>query len=245
MAKILLIESDGDLCELLRGALECEGYDLLVVHDGLEGLEQALAVRPDLIVLEVQAPGLDGYSVCRSVRRESAQPAILLTGREGEAGRILGLDLGADDYLTRPFSIRELIARVRALLRRGARLARRQQVEVLRCGSLHVDARDRRVYQGGREVVLMPREYQLLVLLMRNSGLVLTREGLLAQLCGGELKAGVRTVDVHICWLRNKLEADPSRPQYIQTVRGRGYRFAEGVQIETAERPLQTAGGAA
>jgi len=232
MAKILLIDADLVLCQTLRAALEREGYDTLVANDGVRGLELVRDTLPDLVILEARLPGIDGFSICRIVRFESDIPVMLLSVCENEADRILGLDLGADDYVIKPFLMGELLARVRARLRRNQRIIERPQHESLTFDSLHVDIGRHRVFYGDTEIELVQKEFELLVCLMRNSGLALSREMLLQHVWGEDFKHDPRTVDVHIRWLRTKVEPDPPNPRYIQTVRGQGYRFVEGVRTQ-------------
>jgi DNA-binding response OmpR family regulator len=235
MGKIVLIDGDTGLCHAVRATLELEGYELLVAHDGITGLERVRAARPDLVILAVRLSGADGFSICRVLRRESDVPVILLTEHEDEDG-IRGLDIGADDYVRKPFASGELLARVRARLRRGSRAPQPHLREALLCDLLYVDIGGRRVFRGNTEIALVPKEFELLVCLMRHSGIVLTREELFQRVWGDVLRHGSRTVDVHICWLRTKIELDPSRPHYVQTVRGHGYRFSAGVHVHMPRR---------
>jgi DNA-binding response OmpR family regulator len=177
-----------------------------------------------LVVLDVMLPRLDGLTVCRLLRREGAVPIILLTARGAEADRIIGLETGADDYIVKPFSLGEFLARVRAALRRGAAAA---PGDVLTSGDLRLDLAARRVSLAGQPVSLAPREFDLLALLMRHRGAVMSRDLLLARIWGDDYVGDARTVDVHIHWLRQKLERDPAQPVRLQTVRGVGYRFEE------------------
>ncbi|HWQ13762.1 MAG TPA: response regulator transcription factor [Roseiflexaceae bacterium] len=242
MGLIVLIDSDVDLCQRVHATLEPEGYELLVTHDGISGLETVRATRPDLVILAVRLPGPDGFSVCRALRRENDVPVILLTEHADDEEGILGLDIGADDYVRKPFGSSELLARVRARLRRGARATQPGGLhEALLCDLLYVDVGGRRVFRGNLEIALVAKEFELLVCLMRHSGIVLSRDELFQCVWGEGRRRGSRTVDVHICWLRTKIEPDPSRPHYIQTVRGRGYRFAEGVHVYTPSRAAQIA----
>jgi DNA-binding response OmpR family regulator len=221
-AKILLVEDDATLRHTLALNLRAEGYQLLEAEDGESGLASARAETPDLVVLDVMLPRLDGLTVCRLLRRESSVPIMLLTARGAEADKIIGLETGADDYIVKPFSLGEFLARVRAALRRRAAAP---SGDVLTSGDLRLDLAARRVALAGRPVVLAPREFDLLALLLRHRGAVMSRGLLLARIWGDDYVGDDRTVDVHIHWLRQKLEKDPARPVLIQTVRGVGYRF--------------------
>jgi DNA-binding response OmpR family regulator len=223
MTTILIVEDDNTVRETLALNLRAEGYEVLSAADGEAGLKAARDGGPDLVILDVMLPRLDGLTVCRILRRESDVPILLLTARGTEADKIIGLETGADDYIVKPFSLGEFLARVRAGLRRG-RSARPEPTE-LASGNLRLDLAARRAYRGEVEVPLAPREFDLLAVLMRNRGAVLTRELLLARVWGDSFQGDARTVDVHIRWLRQKIEADPSDPQRITTVRGVGYRF--------------------
>lgn len=241
MTTILLIDTDSALCETLRGKLEREGYSTLIAHDGPRGLELARTARPDLIILETQLPRLDGFAVCRILRFESDIPILMLTTFQDEADRVRGLDLGADDYVIKPFLPDELLARVRALLRRSARPLLRAQREVLTVENLLLDMTNRRAFRGDQELRLTQKEFDLLACLMHNRGVALSREVLLEHVWGDDFKSDARTVDVHIRWLRAKIEVDPANPRYICTVRGLGYRFAESADELWADPRLRAA----
>jgi DNA-binding response OmpR family regulator len=236
MAKILLLDSDTTQCEALRGKLEHAGYNTLIGHDGLRGLEIARMARPDLVILETQLPQIDGFAVCRALRCESDIPILMLTAIQDEADRVRGLDSGADDYVIKPFLPDELLARVRALLRRSARPIRNAGRELLSVEHLLVDTTNRRAFRGDEELRLAQKEFDLLACLMHNRGVALSRAVLLEQVWGADFKTDARTVDVHIRWLRAKIEADPAHPRYICTVRGLGYRFAESADELRAAR---------
>ncbi len=220
--KILLVEDDATLRHTLALNLRAEGNQVVEADDGESGLSSARAEAPDLVVLDVMLPRLDGLTVCRILRRDSAVPIILLTARGAETDKIIGLETGADDYIVKPFSLGEFLARVRAALRRGAAAV---PGDVLTSGDLRLDLTARRVALAGRPITLAPREFDLLALLMRHRGAVMSRDLLLARIWGEDYVGDARTVDVHIRWLRQKLENDPSQPIRIQTVRGVGYRF--------------------
>jgi DNA-binding response OmpR family regulator len=222
---ILLIEDDATLAETLRYNLEREGYGVLSAADGIQGLELARRECPDLLVLDVMLPRLDGFSVCRILRQESDVPVIMLTARQDEVDRIAGLELGADDYVSKPFSLGELLARVRAILRRAERRPNTNNREILEAGGLRIDAKSRRAWRNSGELNLPQKEFDLLTCLMRNRGIALSRDLLLERVWGFDFLGDSRTVDVHVRWLREKIENDPAHPRYIQTVRGVGYRF--------------------
>jgi DNA-binding response OmpR family regulator len=224
MQTILLVEDDATLAEALQYNLEREGYTVLYAGDGMTALEIARRDKPDMLVLDVMLPRLDGFSVCRMLRKESTVPILMLTARQDEVDRIAGLELGADDYLTKPFSVGELMARIRAILRRSDKQPTGDRDAVV-IGALKLDAGSRRVWRDDVELQLSQKEFDLLTCLMRNRGLALSRDVLLERVWGSDYVGDGRTVDVHIRWLREKIEADPSAPQYLQTVRGIGYRL--------------------
>jgi DNA-binding response OmpR family regulator len=224
MSTILLVEDEPTLSETLRYNLEREGYSVLTAADGVHGLELARREQPDLLILDIMLPRLDGFSVCRILRQESDIPILMLTARQDEVDRIAGLELGADDYVAKPFSLGELLARVRAIMRRTDRQPSGSR-EVLDAGALRVDTGSRRAWRAGAEMTLSQKEFDLLTCLIRNRGMALSRDVLLERVWGYDFLGDSRTVDVHIRWLREKVEPDPGRPIYIQTVRGVGYRF--------------------
>jgi len=219
---ILIVEDDETLQQTLTYNLEQEGYQVLSAVDGQSGLELARTEKPDLIVLDIMLPGLDGLSVCRILRREMEGPIIMLTARSSEVDKIIGLDSGADDYITKPFSLGEFMARVRAALRRKSGSG---TVERLESGDLALDLIARKAYQGNQEIGLSHKEFDLLAELMRNKGMVLSRDLLLTKVWGYDYVGESRTVDVHVRWLRGKIEEKPSNPKRITTVRSIGYRF--------------------
>ncbi len=226
MSKLLIVEDDDTVRETLALNLRAEGYQVDSAADGEAGLELARTGDHDLIVLDVMLPKLDGLTVCRVVRKESDVPIILLTARGTETDKIVGLETGADDYVVKPFSLGELLARVRAALRRGR--ASKPASNQLISGVLHLDLVARKVFQEDVELQLAPREFDLLAMLMRNEGAVLSRDLLLTSVWGDDFIGDARTVDVHIRWLREKIEDDPSNPVIITTVRGVGYRLEAG-----------------
>jgi two-component system alkaline phosphatase synthesis response regulator PhoP len=206
--------------------LRRNGFDVTSATDGVAGLQAARRERPDLVVLDLMLPKMDGLEVCRRLRAESAVPILMLTAKVEEAERVAGLELGADDYVPKPFGMRELIARVRALLRRAAAPAGEEAPGHIHADALDIDTRGRRVQRHGREVALKPKEFDLLALLAEHAGRVFTREQILERAWGYDFFGGARTVDVHMRWLREKIEDDPARPVYLLTVRGIGYKFA-------------------
>lgn len=222
MTTILIVEDDAVVRDTLALNLRAEGYEVHAVEDGETGLAIARDLEPDLVVLDVMLPKLDGITVCRVLRRESQVPIIMLTARGTEADKIVGLETGADDYIVKPFSLGEFLARVRAALRRGAVA---QSTDQLTSEDLRIDLIARRVFWGETELQLAPKEFELLAMLMRHKGAVLTRDLLLTRVWGDDYLGDARTVDVHIRWLREKIEADPSHPERIVTLRGVGYRF--------------------
>ncbi|MCL5428439.1 MAG: response regulator transcription factor [Chloroflexi bacterium] len=229
--KILVVEDDPAIRDALGYNLGREGYEVKAVGDGVAALEAARTSEPDLVVLDLMLPELDGYDVTRTLRKESNVPILMLTARDDEIDRVLGLELGADDYLTKPFSMRELIARVKAMLRR-VRLAKEpagpkgtHSEKRLASGNLEIDPIRHEAYLGGKVLELKPKEYDLLLFFLQNPGQVFSREQLLEQVWGWEFSGGSRTVDVHVRWLRSKIEQDAEQPTRIITVRGVGYRF--------------------
>jgi DNA-binding response OmpR family regulator len=219
--QLLVVEDEQTLRETLTYNLQREGYEVTSCGDGGEALELAREQSFDLIVLDVMLPTLDGLSICRILRKEQRTPIILLTARSGEVDRIMGLETGADDYIVKPFSLGELLARVRAVLRRTTP----ETTTRLEAGDLSLDLIGRRAYRAGEELRLSHKEFDLLAALIRNAGSVLSRDQLLQQVWGYDYPGDTRTVDVHIRWLREKIEGDPAAPQRIVTVRGVGYRF--------------------
>ena len=224
MPKILIVEDEATVRETLAVNLRSEGYDVVTTADGSDGLRLAREQAPDLILLDLMLPELDGLSVCRLLRRDSDVPIIMLTARGTEMDRITGLETGADDYVVKPFSLGELLARVRANLRR-VRAEDRTAATRLTAGDLALDLLARRARRDQAELKLTHREFDLLAELMRNQGAVLSRDLLLNRVWGYDYVGDSHTVDVHIRWLREKIEADPSAPRRITTVRGVGYRF--------------------
>lgn len=226
--RILVAEDDEKQSRLVRIYLERDGHAVQVVADGRTALERARSVRPDLIVLDVMLPLVDGLDVCRILRTESSVPILLLTARSTEEDMLLGLDLGADDYLTKPYSPRELTARVRALLRRSRAGGGAVEPSVLRAGDVELDTVRFEARVAGRAVVLTAKEFAVLEMLAREPGRVFTRAQIIDRVFGFDRDVLERTVDAHVMNLRRKLEADPKRPRRLETVYGRGYRLADG-----------------
>ncbi|MFC0526894.1 response regulator transcription factor [Phytohabitans kaempferiae] len=225
-ARILVAEDDPKQANLIRVYLEREGHSVLVVGDGRTALEQARARKPDLVVLDVMMPQVDGLDVCRILRGESAVPILLLTARTTEDDMLLGLDVGADDYITKPYSPRELTARVRALLRRAGAVTAGNQA-VLKVGDLEIDPGRFEVRVGGRPIVLTAKEFGILEVLAGEPGRAFTRAQIIDRAFGFDHYVLERTVDAHVMNLRRKIEEDAAEPRYVQTVYGRGYRLAE------------------
>ena len=228
MARVLVVEDDPAILETVAYNLEREGHEVVTASDGVAGLELSREVEPDLIVLDLMLPRMSGLDVCRVVREERAVPIVVLTARDTEADTIAGLALGADDYVTKPFSMRELMARVAAALRRdqiSREAASGLAGGLLRGGGIELRPAAREVHRDGELVALRPKEFELLEYLMRHPGQVLSRDKILERVWGYEFRGGTRTVDVHMSWLRAKLEADASKPQHLQTVRSVGYKF--------------------
>lgn len=226
MPTILIVEDDDTVREALSAGLESEGYEVILSDNGLDGLKQAKEEGPDLILLDLMLPEMDGLSVCRALRRNSDVPIIMLTARGTEMDKIVGLETGADDYVVKPFSLGELLARIRSLLRRTRNDKQENQMQ-LTSGNVSLDLTSRRVSKDDAEVHLTQKEFNLLAELMRNKGAVLSRDLLLEKVWGYSYVGNTHTVDVHIRWLREKIELDPSKPVRIVTVRGVGYRFEE------------------
>jgi DNA-binding response OmpR family regulator len=223
------VEDDLDLAEPLQEGLAQHGFRTVHVGTGREALEALRGFPVHVVVLDVMLPDVDGFSVCREIRLRSDVPVLMLTARGHELDRVTGLEVGADDYVTKPFSLRELVARLRAILRRREldRGGSPRPGDRLTVGEVTLDRLARRVWRSGRPVDLRPREFQLLEILMSEAGRALSRRELLDRVWGPDWVGDPRTLDVHVRWLREKLEPDPSRPRYIHTVRGFGYRFED------------------
>jgi DNA-binding response OmpR family regulator len=236
--RILVVDDEPTLRETLAEALEQDGLEVVTAADGREALERFRADSPDVMLLDLMLPQISGIEVCRIVRRESTLPIIMLTAKDGEIDKVVGLELGADDYVTKPFSLRELMARIRAQLRRldsleaagaGASTSA-ASAEPMSLGLVSIDLAGHRLLRDGKELPVKPKAFELLAFLARNPGQVFSRDQLLEKVWGYDYAGETRTVDVHVHWLRSAIEADPSRPTYLQTVRGVGYvlRLPEG-----------------
>lgn len=225
---IMVVDDERPIADILKFNLEREGFKVVSAYDGNQAIELAMAELPHLIVLDIMLPGTNGYEVCREIRRRSAVPIIMLTAKESETDKIQGLDLGADDYVTKPFSPGELVARVKALLRRSqGSMSHSDNGGQIYCGDLTIDVEASTVRKNTRPVDLSTREFELLKFLSLNRGLVFAREKLLEDVWGYSYHGDIRTVDVTIRRLREKIEEDPSDPRFILTKRGLGYYFRE------------------
>jgi len=224
--KILVVDDDHKTADLIKLYLEKDGYQVLTAHDGRQALELARQRRPDLIVLDLMLPKIDGLDICRIVRAESQTPIIMLTAKTTEDDKLLGLDLGADDYITKPFSPREVVARVRVVLRRAGE-DREREPRQMRVRDLVVDFVSHEARVRGEPLRLTPKEFKLLEMLVKQPGRAWSRLELLEHVFGFDYEGLERTVDVHIMNLRKKIERDPAQPEYIQTVYGVGYKCAE------------------
>jgi DNA-binding response OmpR family regulator len=223
---ILVVDDEPTQREMLAEALEAEGFTIVTAADGRAALLKFREAKPDLILLDLMLPELSGIEVCRIIRAESGVPILMLTAKDSELDKVVGLELGADDYVTKPFSLRELIARVRAQFRRTE-----QQVStggtpaLVDLGPVQVDLAGHRLLRDGITVALKPKAFELLAFLVRNPGQVFTRDQLLEHVWGYDYAGETRTVDVHVHWLRSRIEADPANPEFLHTVRGTGYVF--------------------
>ena len=223
--KILVVDDERLIVDSIRYGLQREGYQIVAAYDGEQAIEKAREEKPDLILLDVQLPKKDGWAVCREIRQVSRVPILMLTARAEEADKVLGLELGADDYLVKPFSMRELLARIRAALRRSNEYVE-AAVQPVRIGEVVIDPLSHRCEVRGKTLELTKKEYDLLQALMLRAGQVVARNDLIDRVWQTDWVGDTRTLDVHIRWLREKIERDPGKPRYIQTVRGVGYRFA-------------------
>lgn len=227
--KILVVEDDRNLLDTLEYNLRREDYEVITAVDGEQALESARKENPDVIILDIMLPELSGLEVCRILRKEMTVPILMLTARNEEVDKIIGLEIGADDYMTKPFSMRELLARIRAMLRRTEMTLLQQPApegKILKINELEIDTDRHLVTFKGKELDMSPKEYDLLVFLATNKGIVFNREQLLEKVWGYDYAGDTRTVDVHIRWLRQKIEANPSKPEKLITVRGAGYKLA-------------------
>ncbi|MBI2849653.1 MAG: response regulator transcription factor [Chloroflexi bacterium] len=222
--RVLVVDDDVKTVELVKLYLNRDGYRVLTANDGLEALRQAREAHPDLIVLDLMLPGMDGLDICRTIREESDVPIIMLTARATDEDKLAGLGLGADDYVTKPFSPRELAARVRAVLRR---LPGERGPDEIKHGGITVNFRSHEAFLDGNPISLTPVEFKLLGVMVKEPGRVFNREQLIEEALGYDFEGFNRTIDVHILNLRRKLEPDPSHPRYIRTIYGAGYKFLE------------------
>jgi two-component system, OmpR family, response regulator RegX3 len=230
-ASILVVEDEPSLAESIKYSLERECCRVLIAPDGELAVALAREERPSLVLLDLMLPKLSGLDVCRQVRQESTVPIMILTAKDGEADKVAGLELGADDYMTKPFSMRELVSRVRAHLRRAAMFAAPEPEPdpgVLRGGPVELDIDRHEARVGQRQVRLTPKEFALLALFLERQGRLLTRDFLISELWGDDYFGDTKTLDVHVKRLRQKIEAQPNQPEHIVTVRGLGYRFVDG-----------------
>jgi DNA-binding response OmpR family regulator len=229
--KILVVEDELSLQETLVYNLIHQGYMVEAVGDGIAALEAARRMQPDLILLDLMLPGIDGYEVCRILRQEMTVTIVILTARDDEVDRVIGLEMGGDDYVTKPFSMRELIARIKAHLRRAHMLKEEfdqkaiEEIDTFQYGNLIFDLNRHEVTMNSQPLPLKPKEFDLLTFLARHRGQAISREMLVERVWGWNFGGGSRTVDVHIRWLREKIEVDPANPARIVTIRGAGYRF--------------------
>jgi DNA-binding response OmpR family regulator len=229
---VLVVDDEPTLRETLAEALEADGLRVITAADGREALERFRADPPDLVLLDLMLPQVSGIEVCRILRRESAVPIIMLTAKDSEIDKVVGLELGADDYVTKPFSLRELLARIRSQLRRLESVSGTAGSVTpsasggpppIRLGEVTVDLAGHRIVRDGHELALKPKAFELLAFLVRNPGQVFSRDQLLARVWGYDYAGETRTVDVHVHWVRSAIEADPARPVFLQTIRGTGY----------------------
>jgi DNA-binding response OmpR family regulator len=230
MRNILIVEDEQAIAEAVRARLDSEGYDVRVAFDGPEALEAVAQKTPDLVVLDLMLPGMDGLEVCQEIQKREWVPVLMLTARTDEADKVAGFAVGADDYLTKPFSMRELTARVRAILRRMERIRGLSATEPVARFDLIVDAARRRVLRGEHEIPLTPLEFEILLTLSRNPGVVFSRDQLMDRVWGYRDYAGGRVVDSHVARIRRKLGDEAAEPRYIRTVHGVGYTFNEDGQ---------------
>jgi DNA-binding response OmpR family regulator len=225
--KILIVEDDRNLLDTLKYNLRKEGYDVVTAADGAQALDMARKEKPALIILDIMLPKISGFEVCRILRKEMIVPILMLTAKAEETDKIVGLEIGADDYMTKPFSLRELLARVRAMLRRTKMVEAQPKVEetLLKVGDIEIDVARHQTSIGEATLELTPKEFDLLAFLARNRGFVFSRDQLLEKVWGYDFAGDTRTVDVHVRWLREKIEDNPNEPKLLVTVRGVGYKL--------------------
>jgi DNA-binding response OmpR family regulator len=222
---ILVVDDEPTLRETLVDALEADGFRVVAAADGRQALASFRAEQPDLVLLDLMLPELSGIEVCRIIRQESGVPIVMLTAKDSELDKVVGLELGADDYVTKPFSLRELSARIRALFRRAEKTAVEAPPAVVDLGRVQADLAGHRLLRDGATVPIKPKAFELLAFLLRHPGQVFTRDQLLEHVWGYDYAGETRTVDVHVHWLRSQIEDDPGNPQLIHTVRGVGYVY--------------------
>jgi DNA-binding response OmpR family regulator len=225
--RILIVEDDPTLLSVLQYNLDKEGYGVITAVDGVQGLEAARTQKPDLVILDVMLPKMNGFEVCRILRHEMTVPIFILTAKDDEIDKVVGLDMGADDYMTKPFKMRELLARVRAIFRRAEmkEINPADSASLIKTGELEIDIARHKATLQGAPLDLTPKEFELLSFLARNPGIVFNRDQLLEKVWGYDYAGDTRTVDVHIRWLREKLEKNPESPLHLITLRGVGYKF--------------------
>jgi len=231
---ILVVEDETTLRETLADALEAEGFQVVQAADGRAALTRFRADHPDLVLLDLMLPELSGIEVCRIIRAESGVPIVMLTAKDSELDKVVGLELGADDYVTKPFSLRELSARIRALFRRSEQAAPAGGPSIVDLGNVQVDLAGHRLLRDGESLPIKPKAFELLAFLVRNPGQAFTRDQLLEHVWGYDYAGETRTVDVHVHWLRSTLEDDASAPKFIHTVRGVGYVFRRPAELASA-----------
>jgi len=234
MNKVLIVDDDKSLLEVLKYNLTNENYSVITAEDGVQALELARREKPDLIILDIMLPGIDGLEVCRILRKEMPVPILMLTAKTEEVDKVVGLELGADDYMPKPFSVRELMARVRAMLRRSQWLKQKEpsvsaseetMPPVLKAGDIEIDVGGCRVLRAGVPLKLSPKEFDLLSFFVRHPGKIFSRDSLIEKVWGYDYEGTARTVDVHIRSLRRKIEENPEQPKHLMTVHGFGYKF--------------------
>jgi len=227
--KILVVEDEENILEAIKYSLTSEGFDVYGAEDGEKGLEMARELVPDLVLLDVMLPKIDGFEVCRMLRKDMDLPVFMLSAKAEEIDRVVGLEIGADDYITKPFSMRELVVRVRNSLRRRSLASSENNSsdskEIIKSGDLEIDLISHVIKLNGENLEMKPREFDLLVMLASSKGRAFTRDQILERLWGHEYIGDIRTVDVHVRWIREKIEVDPGNPSRIVTIRGVGYRF--------------------
>lgn len=232
MPRILLVDDEPVIIDSLSYSLHREGFEVFTATDGAQALELFDESHPDLVILDVRLPGVDGLEVCRRLRLHSPVPIIMLTALGNELDRVVGLEVGADDYLPKPFSFRELLARIRSVLRRVELDHRAGRPDSYQVGHLRADPTSRRVFKADKEIQLSAREFELLTTLMAQAGRAVSRDELIGKVWGSDWSGDPRTLEVHVRWLRLKIEDDPTIPRFVQTVRGYGYRFIGPEELE-------------